>query len=299
MDQLQKKCFLASTGFHLSLLVIVLVGSAFLASRGKANNVVSPSKPDGMTVLDYVAPETVNSALTSGGDLQAHAQSVKFDKLPAAPSPSVTSPVLPQQRTPARDRMKEVSAPKHPGESLEPTTDRLPKELTFKFTPITRPPRKARTGATTPAEASGQQPEYDRQVAAWQHSASAALAGALQSLESGRSGSTTFERPASTGGSIPYSDFYQRVKSVYSHAWIVPDGITDESATVGASVTIAGDGRVVSARITRFSRNLGVDQSVQATLDRVKYAAALADGTAENQRTLSINFNVAARRALE
>ena len=118
-------------------------------------------------------------------------------------------------------------------------------------------------------------------------------------MQSGRSGSTAFEWPSAGGGSVPYANFYQLVKSVYSHAWIVPDGVTDESATVGVSVTIARDGRVVLARITQSSRNPAVDQSVRATLDRVNYAAPLPDGAQESQRTVSITFNVAARRALE
>ena len=77
----------------------------------------------------------------------------------------------------------------------------------------------------------------------------------------------------------------------------MPDGITDDNATTAASVTIARDGTVVSSRITRSSGNAGVDRSVQVTLDRVKWAAPLPDTATENQRTVNINFNVAAKRA--
>ena len=96
---------------------------------------------------------------------------------------------------------------------------------------------------------------------------------------------------------MPYANFLQAVKSVYQSAWVVPDGITEENATTAAAVTIARDGTVVSSHITRSSGNAGVDRSVQVTLDRVKWAAPLPDTAAENQRTVNINFNVAAKRA--
>ena len=105
----------------------------------------------------------------------------------------------------------------------------------------------------------------------------AAFGSAANSLESSLSGSTTIELKGPGGGGVPYANFLQAVKSVYQNAWIVPDGITDENATVAAAVTIARDGTVVSSRITRSSGNPAVDRSVQVTLDRVKWAAPLPD----------------------
>src|SRR5262249_37565995 len=99
------------------------------------------------------------------------------------------------------------------------------------------------------------------------------------------------------GGGVPYANFLEAVKSVYQHAWVVPDGITDDNATTAASVTIARDGTVVSAHITRSSGNPGVDQSVQRTWDKVKWAAPMQDPAKETERAVKINFNVAANRA--
>ena len=127
--------------------------------------------------------------------------------------------------------------------------------------------------------------------------AAAAFGNALDTLEEGRSGSTPIEFKGPGGGGVPYANFLQAVKSVYQRAWIVPDSITDENATVATSVTIARDGTVVASRITRSSGNPAVDRSVQVTLDRVKWAAPLPDDAKENQRTVSISFNVAAKRA--
>ena len=47
MNRLQKKCVIATAGFHLLLLVILFVGPAFFWSR---------EKPDDTPVLDMPAP---------------------------------------------------------------------------------------------------------------------------------------------------------------------------------------------------------------------------------------------------
>jgi TonB family protein len=65
-----------------------------------------------------------------------------------------------------------------------------------------------------------------------------------------------------------------------------------------ASVTIARNGKVLSARIIRFSGNAEVNRSVQAALDRVKYAVPLPEEAKEDQRTIKINFDVNAKKAL-
>jgi TonB family protein len=97
---------------------------------------------------------------------------------------------------------------------------------------------------------------------------------------------------------VPYANFLQAVQSVYERAWIVPDGVTDNDATAVVSVTIARDGTVVLARIQRSSGNHLVDRSVQAALDRVKFAAPLPDDAKDKERTVTINFNVRAKRGL-
>ena len=112
------------------------------------------------------------------------------------------------------------------------------------------------------------------------------------------SGSTEIKLKGPGGGGVPYANFLEAVKSRYEHAWVVPDGITDNNPTVSTSITIARDGTVISARITRSSGDPGVDRSVRVTLERVKWAAPLPDDAREDQRTVQIDFNVGARRAL-
>src|ERR1041384_791720 len=106
------------------------------------------------------------------------------------------------------------------------------------------------------------------------------------------SGSTTIEFKGPGGGGIPDANFLQAVKTAYCNAWVLPDGVTDDNAITTASVTIARNGTVVSSHISHRSGDAAVDFSVQATLDRVRFAAPLPDDAKEDRRTVIINFNV-------
>jgi TonB family protein len=290
MNRLQKKCFVASTGLHLLLLLILLIGPAFMASR---------NKPDTMPVLDFVALKTVDDALSGGGNPKANSAPATFEKpqpLPPAPvvKPEPPPPEKPQKPEPEKETASAPPKPKEPDYSLEPSKNPKPRKPNIELTPIDRP-HDAKADARAKEEAEAR--EDARRESARRKRIAALFGNAANGLETSIAGSTTLELRGPGGGGIPYANFLQAVKSVYQHAWVVPDGITDENATTAAVVTIARDGSVVSSRITRSSGNPGVDQSVQRTLDRVKWAAPLPDTAKENERTVNINFNVAAKRA--
>jgi TonB family protein len=287
----------ASTGVHLLLLVLLMVGPAFTNSR---------SKPDNMPVLDFVALKTVDDALSGGGRPDAKSPPATFEKPQPAPPALVVKPApLPPEtvRPPAPqiETVSDVSPRQDPEYSLEPIKERKPRKPVIDLTPVTRSPTAKvddKAQARAQAQAREEAREEARQEADRRRRIASAFGNAVNSLEGSRSGSTTVEWKGPGGGGVPYANFLQAVKSVYQRAWIVPDGITDDNATVTASVTIARDGTVVSSHITRSSGNAAVDRSVQVTLDRVKWAAPLPEETKDNQRTVSINFNVAAKRAL-
>ena len=104
--------------------------------------------------------------------------------------------------------------------------------------------------------------------------------------------------PGPGGGGATYANYKQVVGSIYYQAWIVPDDVDADAATAVASVTIAKDGTVISATLTKSSGNRGVDRSVQATLDRVRYIAPFPEGAKESQRQFTINFNLKAKKAI-
>src|SRR5471032_2677860 len=80
MNCLQKKCVIATEGFHLLLLVILFVGPAFFNSKPKV---------DDSQVLNVIPANLIDAAFNSG---------VK-SATPPAPAPVVTPP--PQPTPPA------------------------------------------------------------------------------------------------------------------------------------------------------------------------------------------------------
>lgn len=293
MDRTQKKCVLASFGVHSLLFVLLLVGPAFLRSKQ-----VVDSSP----ILDFVAYKTVDDAASGGGNPDAKPAGAELPK-PLPPEPKVTKP------EPAPVMKPE---PKPVVKQLEPE---LPKEPAVKqlvnpdaLEPIEKKPRlpevstKVVTRKDSQAEKKKQAEQAAKAEAKKQAAARRQLADKISqvadSLSTGLSSSTTIELKGPGGGGVPYANFLQAVKSRYTLAWTVPEGVTDEEATATATVLIARNGDVINFRITSYSRNSEVDRSVQATLERVKWAAPLPENTTENQREVTIRFNVKARRSI-
>jgi len=265
MNRLQKKCMIVSGGLHLSLLLILVVGPAFVSSK---------SQVDDSPILTFVALRTTDEQASGGGNPKA--------QLPAA-QPQVTrpDPVAPQPDPPQPTR--EPTPPSRDNTpSVEPATHKVVPSLK----PIVRNPN------ATPNKS---QPTRSNTTADPSRQASRDIDRALNGIRGGLSSSTAVEMPGPGGGGVPYANFLQAVKSVYANAWQVPEGITDDSAIATVSVTIAHDGTVLGSRITDPSGNALVDQSVQATLDRVKFAVPLPEDAKEAQRTVTIRFNVKAK----
>ena len=89
MNRLQQKCFVASAGFHLLLLVILLVGPAFLAPK---------SKPDNSPVLDVIPGKLIDARFP------AAAIPMATPPPPAPPAPPRPEPRLRRRSRPRRGR---------------------------------------------------------------------------------------------------------------------------------------------------------------------------------------------------
>jgi TonB family protein len=274
MNRLQKKCFLAAAGFHLLLVTILIIGPAFLSSK---------SEPVDVPLIDFVPVKTVDALVSGGGNPKAQSPPPMQT---APPQPVVTPPApQPQEKEPApKLAPKEIERPKV-SESLEADTKPKSRKPKISTTLVSRETTSSRARAS----------EEAKRAADARRRAAEQISKAAAGIASGLSGSTEIELKGPGGGGVPYANFLQAVKKCYSDAWIVPDGITDDTATVTASVTIARDGKVISARIIRRSGNAAVDQSVQMTLDRVTIAAPLPDDAKEDQRTVTIDFNLKAK----
>jgi colicin import membrane protein len=122
------------------------------------------------------------------------------------------------------------------------------------------------------------------------------LNSAYESLSKNLSSGTTIE-PLGPGGEA-YADYGQVVKSYYDQAWIDPEDVSEDAATVKVKVVIRRDGTVISDSIQKRSGIPALDKSVQNALDRVRLRGLppFPEGAKESQRIYIINFNLKAKR---
>lgn len=96
--------------------------------------------------------------------------------------------------------------------------------------------------------------------------------------------------------SVNYRDI---IASKYYNAWSAPADLDDANTpVVTASVTISRDGNVISARITKPSGNRAMDRSIQNTLEAVTFIEPFPASSKDQQRTITIQFNLQAKRQI-
>ena len=114
MDRTQKKCLIASTGVHLLLALILILGPAFLSSKGQSDN---------LPVLDFIPVKTVDALVSGGGERDA--------KPPPSSTPPQAQPPVPQPPPPPVEKPivkelpkdEEVKPLKQEPDSLEPAKE--------------------------------------------------------------------------------------------------------------------------------------------------------------------------------
>jgi TonB family protein len=269
MNRLEKKCMIAATGFHLLLLLLLVIGPGFLSRSTPA-----PELP----LIDFVPVRTVDNLMSGGGDPKGGTPPPALAPRPAtvaappvpAPKPEPAPEPAPKVPVTAKPAPKEPVVPKEDSFSTQVSSKPKPKpEISTTLV------QRDRTAVNQAAKAKA---DAERRAAQERAEAMNRLAQAVERIGGGLSG-----------------NFLQGVKKIYSDAWIVPDGIKDDTATVEVSVTIARDGSVVSSRIVNRSGDPAVNQSVQMTLDRVRRVVPLPEDSTQSQRTVTITFNVKAK----
>ena len=290
MNRMQQKCFVAATGFHLLLVLILLVGPAFLSSKSKSDN--SP-------ILDVIPNNLIDAAFSGGGNPLAKPPP---PAPPAPPAPQIVQPTPP----PERPKVREPEPPQKPVEEVKPTQPdpfavepakdhkrKLP-EVTLKE--VIRKPDTGKNVKKPSATETSTDTE-ERRFADARKRAANLIGQTARSLRKDMAPSTEIDTNYGPGGGgEAYANYGQVVKSIYEHAWIPPDDTASDDAVTKATVTIESDGTVLSARIVKPSRDSSVDRSVQQTLDHVTFIAPFPKGAKEKQRTYTINFNLKAKR---
>jgi TonB family protein len=280
MNRLEKKCLLATAGFHLLLLVILFVGPAFFSSK---------PKPDDSQVLDVIPANLVDTAVNSGvrGATPPPPTPVATPQpTPPAPAPIPTPTPLkptptPEKIDPPKVAVKPDLTPVEKQSVTKPQPPKVAPKIQVNLNPTVRivPKNSPPTTATDDSQ---------RQARA--------VKNVLQALRQNLASATTVDMPGNS--SAAYANYASVVKSIYEQAWTPPDDAANDDANAKVRVTIASDGTVISARLLTPSGDSGVDATVQRTLNRVTFIAPFPEGTTDKERTYIINFNLKAKRML-
>ncbi len=305
MNRLQKKCLIATAGFHLLLVIILIVGPGFFKET---------TPPDNVPMLEMIPSTSIPTDATSGvANAKPPApqpvvtpppQPVITPPPPPQPKPDVTPPPAPQLEKTFTEKVKEIFTP----EPVKPDPDPEPTPKPVKTKPI-KPATKTKphevkvdlTKTTTTAKAddtaqkAADEARRQRQEARQAAQARAdAFRAVTKNLEKNFTSSTKVEMPGTS--SVSYAGYASKIKTIYTQAWQKPKNAANDEATATVSITVSSDGTVISSKIIDRSGDADVDASVQRTLDRVTFIGPFPDGSTESTKTFIIDFNLKAKR---
>jgi TonB family protein len=289
MNRLQKKCLIAMAGFHLLLLVVLLVGPGFFTAKPKM---------DDTQVLEVIPENLIDAAFSSG---------VKAAQPPPStpPQPQPKPVVTPPQPTPEPPKPVVKPEPvKQPDpEPVKPPDKLPPDDLKPVVKPLTKPPehiiKPDLTHVTHVVPKNSHLTETAdnaRQAAKEAKEKAAAFARAMRTIKDNSSKSTIVDMPGERDSA--YAPYKDAIGSIYYNAWTPPDDVANDDSNTKVSITIARDGTVISSRIITPSGDSRMDASVQRALDRVSSVPPLPAGTKENQKIILMNFNLKAKRMI-
>lgn len=261
MERLHKKCFIASCGMHVVLLLVVIFGAAFF----------NPEKPKPVETLTMIPSRLIDGDASGGGGnpniarTEARIKGDTLEPVPPRPQPVKT----------------EVPKPKPDVAKVEPAKT-IPKQPPIELRPLNKTAAKPKTNAKA------QNAEKEKLAKA--------LANVRENLRQGFTSGTAVE--VSGPGGEAYASYRSFVFAAYDNAWQVNPDVTNDDSVVIARVVVHRTGRIISADITRRSGLPGIDKSVQRALEAVTSLPPFPQGARDQERTFIIEFSLKAKRLI-
>ena len=338
MSRLHKKCMVGSAAIHTLLLIMLVVGSAFVTNKPKEVQVP----------LFNMFNVQVTDFETQGGGGGGVPQPVEVPKpTPPAPQPqpqpapvvkppepvkAETKPEPVKADPPKKEPVKkETPKPKPVAKVPDKKLEKIPENKSEDAVKIPEPPKKhvvtpnlkdvvkpdveaerqkakerrEREEARKRAEAEAR----EQQARAFQQAVTDANAKAQADARRRADAiETAANRLANEGtGASPISipgpgaaAFVNYSQLVWSIYYQAWQAPQERAAnqTAKVEIVIARDGKVVSAKITSKSGDTVVDKSVLQALDRVRRLPAFPAGATDETRTFNLNFNLKPKRQL-
>ncbi len=281
MDRLAKKCVITSGIMHGTLVLLLIVGPAFLSSD---------SQPDTTQILTFIP----DNALSSGAAVlgQGTLNGGRSAPTPPEPKPVELPKPLPVVKIaePRNDPKPVDPLPKPNPDSTDPTDK--PRKPQISLIPIVRKPSTTtpKPNTTAAAEKAKAKAEADK--------AARTVQTALNNISRNASTGVDVTTPGTPTGSGPsVAAFNDILKSIYFNNWHEPSDVTSEDGVVKVTVTVARDGSVIASRISKSSGDAAVDRSVQRTLENVTFIKPFPEDWKESQRQFQLSFSLKAKRS--
>ncbi len=295
-NRLQKKCVIAATSFHLLLMLILLVGPAFFSPD---------SKREKTQEIDFVPAILIDEALQGGGSPKGGQTAPPPQKndpppTPKLPDPPVKDPEpkqIEKEVEPAKPLAKPTPKLVETEEAVDPTPPKPKHSVKVNLTEVknnsTTKPKPQNSTRTANSESSA-----DKELA----KAVEAIKGTAKGIRSSMSGSTSIEMRGPGGGGPTYASYNAEIQRIYKQRYDLAlssaGNIAEDQTSVEASITIARNGSVISAKVTKPSKNAALNKLVQGVLDSVTTLRPFPEGAKDSQRTLDIIFDLKTKQGL-
>jgi TonB family protein len=289
MDRLSKKCVITSGIVHGTLVLLLIVGPAFLSSE--------ESKFDPKEIIDFIPAITIDKSLSGGGNPNVVQVIPQPQPQPQPrPQPEISQPKPERRPEPEPEKTKLTEKVVKPAEPTKSAVD--PESLETRAKPKIDLTLKTRTSTKVPTtDTAAEKRARDAREKADRERAEKILNSTLANIREGASDSVKIQDLRGPGGGgLPYAGFNQALISAYMRAWLIPSEAADENGKVVATITLSRDGTVISARISKSSGNKDLDSSVQRALDKVSFVAPFPESTKDAQKTFGLEFDPKAKR---
>jgi len=275
VERLHAKCFFASVGTHLFLLVLLLIGSAFFFHKPAKEISQEPYRQ-----MEMIPGPRAEEALSAAN--------------PAVGVPRPSQPATRQIPTPLTTtaRAPASSLPHGRDAGKKPQTRKAPEDIRNWLEPTQRTPPRGKgvlneSHAEPPSDGQQSTDATSRQIAG-------ILGGVARKLQDRLNEGTKVNVSAMAGQA--YASYGVLVKEAYDRAWSLPGEVTAADATTKVAVVIARSGKVLNAEILTGSDNPMLDESVRGALKKVTFVAPFPAESQDQEKKFIIHFNLATKQ---
>ncbi len=284
MTRLEKKCFVAASGTHALLFLILLVGPAFFVAKDRVQPVQQ---------ISVISGKVVDDALSSGGSTVAQPP-------PPPPQQQITQPPAPQPHAePPKADPKPPEPEKHepkPDKSLEPATKPKIHQTELDPSELKRIHKPSSTVAKNiPPKNTPTTDDTRAQDVANQRRIADQLKQTIRGLGQNLGKPVSVEMRGSGADGPAMTNYKDIVYSRYYNAWAQPSNSEQESPKVVVTIIIARTGKVVDSRITRRSGNSVMDRSIENLLENVTFVEPFPDESKNQQLSFTLTFGLAGK----